>query len=388
MRYDVAIVGAGIAGATAANKLSKAGLKVIVLEREKNPSTSFCGEMTNYATIKRLGLSRNSKEVIATYSKNKMIYLDNGFEISVPKSEMRLYLIETQDIKKSLIEEAVTNGAKINFNTTVKSIFKEKGKVTGVQTKNKNIRANIVIGADGSKSLIAKTAGFPLNAYKTLPSFRYKYKNADIKNDKEARFYLSRDIGLGYLWVYPRNKKEVNVGIGAINNPNMANFFNKFTKNMAELKNAKIYAKGGDTIPYSGVLSKIAKNGVALVGDAAGQTDALVGGGLRSSTKAVEILIPFVIRASENSSAILDYDKEYQLSEEAKKINKAAKTLEILKRMQQKKQMFNLFEEIQETFSSEALKKAAMGELGPLNSLAYILKHPVLSYKIMKEIKF
>ena len=384
MPHDVIIVGSGIAGCFLASKLSKAGLKILVLERESDERTAFCGEMTGETTLKRLNISPNSDFVTQQYKNSKLIHLDTNFEINVPRSKgAKLYLLDIQAVKKSLLD---SSNAEVRFNTIVKSVIKDKDRVTGVKVKNQNIKGNIVIGADGSSSIVAKTAGFPLESYKTLPSFRYKYKNADIKNPDEALFLIGRELGLGYLWVYPSSRTNVNIGVGAIKNPNMTKVFNKFVAGMKELKKAKVYLRGGDTIPYSGVLPTIAKKGVALVGDSAGQIDSLLGGGIRSSTKAAEILAPHVLNAIDNPNLLLDYDKEYHNSKECRMINKAASHLAKLERMHKKTDIFGLFEDIQETVPSNVLKDAALGRLSWPSMIKYALFHPTLSYRILKAL--
>ena len=127
MPRDVIIVGAGIAGCFLANKLSKAGLKVLVLERESNECTAFCGEMTGETTLKRLGISSNSDFIINQYKNSKLIHLDTNFEITVPRRKgAKLSLLDIQRVKKSLLSEST---AEVRFNTIVKTIIKEKGLV-------------------------------------------------------------------------------------------------------------------------------------------------------------------------------------------------------------------------------------------------------------------
>ena len=48
---DVAIVGGGLAGALAAIHLARAGLKVIVFEKETRPTTKVCGEFLSYESL-------------------------------------------------------------------------------------------------------------------------------------------------------------------------------------------------------------------------------------------------------------------------------------------------------------------------------------------------
>ena len=384
MPHDVIIVGSGIAGAYLASTLSESGLKVLVLEREPNECTSFCGEMTGLATLKRLGLSK--EYIINTYKSSKLVNLDNNFEIEVPSRKAQLILIDAQRAKSKLIDEAISDGAEVKFKSIVTGVVKEKGKVTGVKVGNKTIKGNVVIGSDGSSSVVAKSAGFNLKPYKALPSFRFKYKNANVKSD-EALFLIKKELGLGYLWLYPQSRTKVNVGVGAIGNPNMTKIFNSYVKSVKGLKGAKVYARGGDTIPYSGVLPEIARPGAALVGDSAGQVDPLLGGGVTTSTSAAEILAPYVVKAMDNPNSLLEYDIRYRRTKDYKMITRGANMLSVLERMHKKGDLFSLLEEVQSTFSDKTLKKASKGELTKLDYILYALRHPVLSYRVLKAVK-
>ena len=60
MTFDVAIVGGGPAGASCASFCARAGLRVVVLEREIFPREKVCGDCLNpacWGILRRLGLA-------------------------------------------------------------------------------------------------------------------------------------------------------------------------------------------------------------------------------------------------------------------------------------------------------------------------------------------
>ncbi len=379
------IAGAGIGGTYAASMLAKKGIKTLIIEKEPNEHTSFCGEMVGIDTMTRLGISSRSDMVSKWYKNLKLVYLDNKFEISVPKSALKIGLLETQDVKKMFLKQALDNGAEVKFKTPVKSAVKKGDKVVGIKTDKGIFKSKIVIGADGSTGVIAKTAGFDVSGYRAMPSFRYKYKNTKDLDEDDAIFFVGREIGLGYFWVYPRANKKANIGIGAIANPNMTRFFKQYTKNMKELKGAKIYSKDGDMVPYSGILPEIARKGVALIGDCAGQVNSLVGGGVRSSTMASEILVPYVVKTIERQDPdiLLGYDKAYRRSAEGKRTSKFAEILNMFIRMNKEKNVFNIFEDVQAAIDRKVLKKIFITGFGSADMLIFFLKNPILCSRLL-----
>ena len=50
--YDVIIVGAGPAGSTCANYLSRAGKKILLIDKEKFPRDKTCGDALSGKTMK------------------------------------------------------------------------------------------------------------------------------------------------------------------------------------------------------------------------------------------------------------------------------------------------------------------------------------------------
>src|SRR5438477_6850886 len=64
--FDVAIVGAGPAGATCAAFCAGAGLRTLVLEREQFPREKVCGDCLNpecWPVLRRLGIVERAREL-------------------------------------------------------------------------------------------------------------------------------------------------------------------------------------------------------------------------------------------------------------------------------------------------------------------------------------
>src|ERR1051326_6799461 len=123
--YDVAIVGGGPAGSTAATLLAKKGRKVIVLEREKFPRFHIGESLLPYsmAAFDRLGarekldaiaIPKIGGEVVTTCgAKNVKFYFKTGFRLK----HHRAYQVMRSDFDKILLDNALASGAEVREET-------------------------------------------------------------------------------------------------------------------------------------------------------------------------------------------------------------------------------------------------------------------------------
>ncbi len=385
MSYDAVIVGAGITGTYIASLLSQKGIRTCIIERNKNEETSFCGELVASDSVKQMGISLNSDLIQKIYKKLRLVYLDNDFEMSVPRKREFSCLIKSQEVKKMFLERALSNGAVVKFKSSVKNVAIKGGKAVGVKTNKDIIRAGVVIGADGSSSVVARSSGFDLTNYKTLSSFRFKYKNVKGIDQDEALFIAGRELGLGYMWLYPRGNDNVNIGIGGIDPSKATLVFKKYVKERREFRGAQVYSKGGNLIPCSGLLPKISRSNVVLLGDSAGQVNSLLGAGVSTGTHAARFLSEYIVGSIENDdiSFLEKYDKEYRKTKiYLKNIEEVTDRLNLILRMHKKENIFDIFEEVLENISTDELVKVSHGGFGCLDALSYCLKHPVLFSKL------
>src|ERR1700745_1054339 len=128
--YDVAIIGGGSAGSTAATLLAKAGRRVIVFEREKFPRFHIGESLLPFSVqaFDRLGvrekldrtfLPKFGGEIMAACgTKGVKFYFEDGFR----SQRDRAYQVTRSDFDKLLLDHSHENGAEVREETEVKRI--------------------------------------------------------------------------------------------------------------------------------------------------------------------------------------------------------------------------------------------------------------------------
>lgn len=187
--YDVAIVGASIAGCTAATLLARAGAKVALLESHSDPKTykRMCThfiQSSGTPTIDRLGL-RGDIEAAGGQPSGLNMWTRYGwisFDPTVAKSatlrENPGWNIRRETFDPMVRELAAqTDGVDPMLGYTVQSLLRDGGRVRGVKARERDgaeheLRVRLVIAADGRDSTVAKLADQPA---KLKPNKRFGY---------------------------------------------------------------------------------------------------------------------------------------------------------------------------------------------------------------------
>ncbi|MHA1653916.1 MAG: NAD(P)/FAD-dependent oxidoreductase [Candidatus Thorarchaeota archaeon] len=339
MRYDVVVVGTGPAGLKTAEQTAARGLKTLVLEKRESVTDSLMGELVTDKALKLLRISPDSEYVGNKFTAIVGESLDTGANIVVDRSLLgNSYLLDEDKCQELMRDRAVADGAEFRYRARVDSVIKDGQQVVGVQYNHtEEARGSLTVGADGSFSRVSATAGF--THPKWLLSYGYRFKLANCKNvDPEtAYFYVGRDVGLGYLWLYPRSETEVNLGIGRVPSskdlwyrlPPMMDVLRKYMKTHEETKDAKIVGVNGGVVPCAGIIPRFTDAGVALCGNSAGQVSSIVGGGVTTCLHAGTLLARHAQRMVEENDfsreSVYQYEKEYRKSELAKNIENTGK---------------------------------------------------------------
>lgn len=213
---DICIAGGGPAGMLLGLLLARAGVKVIVLEQNKNFDREYRGEvlMPRFTHLfERLGLSHLIEnnahlrlEAAEMFFHGRQIGKIDFTRIS-PEIPYALWLPQPVLLNALYSEARKYPLFEMMFETSAKSLIKEGDKTCGLVARHHNeeiqIRANITVGTDGRFSALRRAGGFK-TAYGehqfdviwfTIPKPE-GYKNT-------LRFFLSHPRNLLALPKYP-----------------------------------------------------------------------------------------------------------------------------------------------------------------------------------------
>ncbi|MFX1483443.1 MAG: NAD(P)/FAD-dependent oxidoreductase [Promethearchaeota archaeon] len=334
MTHDVVIAGTGPAGLMTAEQCAKHGLKTLVLEKRAKVTDSLMGELVTDKALNFLRVKPSSEFVGNKFTSIVGESLDTGANIVVDRTLLgNSYLFDEDKCQELLRDRALADGAEFRYKSRVSSVFKDGGSVVGVKyNQDQEARGDLVVGADGSFSRVSETAGFKHPKWLLSYGYRFKLENCKDVDPDVAYFFVGKDIGLGYLWLYPRSEREMNLGIGRVPSskenwhklPPMQDVLRKYMKTHPETENAKIASVNGGVVPCAGIIPRFTDAGVALCGNAAGQVSSIVGGGVTTCFHAGQVLARHAKRMVESNDfskkSVSLYEKEYRKTKLASNI--------------------------------------------------------------------
>ncbi len=224
--YDVAIIGGGPAGSTAATLLARAGRRVVVFEREKFPRFHIGESLLPFSmqTFDRLGirekfdatfLPKYGGEIMAACgSKGIKFYFKDGF-----RSERdRAYQVTRSEFDKLLLDNAGEKGAEIHEETEVKKIEFSDDRVRlelETVTNGPSIcEARYLLDCSGRQTILGSRFKLKKN-YDHLQKFSIfaHYEKVDRLPGKDAT--LIRMVrGLDrWFWMIPLTDSRTSIGV-------------------------------------------------------------------------------------------------------------------------------------------------------------------------------
>jgi menaquinone-9 beta-reductase len=300
-QIEVAIVGGGPSGAVLATRLARAGHEVVVLERMPSWRWRAGGVFTSPAAVvalRQAGLDDTSLRAVArpipamrvetaAGTTFRLTYgADTGGEPAVGFDRSRL--------DPALLDLAIAAGADVRPGWAVTTVdpFTGRLEVRRPDGCMAPLRARIVVGADGRRSLVARAAGVarPVRLGARI-GLTYHLPDPDPDAPRDARMRLLRD---GYIGIAPVAGGRVNVGI-VLGRSWRADLVRRGGRAVADEIVASIPPtsddratwRGGspsDTVvgawPLGHRVTRRAGPGWLLVGDAAGFLDPFTGEGL------------------------------------------------------------------------------------------------------------
>jgi digeranylgeranylglycerophospholipid reductase len=296
---DVLVVGAGPAGSTAAKHAALGGAKVILMDKKSEiGAPKRCAEGVSKKGLKKLGVKPDPRFIAKELDGVRLVAPDQtsvwmtSEEIELPEAG---YILERKVFDKFMAMDAARAGAEIKIKTLATGVTKtEDGFIVSCEQYGKefDIKAKIVIAADGPESHIGRWAGLKTaqKAVNMESGVQYEMCNLHFERPGVIEFYFGSCAPGGYVWVFPKGDDVANVGLAILAphadkiNPGKTakDYLDEWIAQSPITKDAQAVELnvGGD--PVGGMPKKIYDDNIMVCGDAAGQVNPLTGGGIIS----------------------------------------------------------------------------------------------------------
>jgi geranylgeranyl reductase family protein len=272
---DVAVIGLGPAGSSAALAAAKGGARVIGLDRKKQP-----GVPVQCAEFVPMMLGVDSGPVDSAFVQTIMAmesFIDNRHDRH--NDDFRGRMIDRAAFDRELAARATGAGADLRFGVQVEEIGADG---TIRLNDGTQIKAKVIVGADGPRSRVGAAIGQSNSAI-------VETRQASVpllRPSESTDIYLSANIPGGYAWVFPKGN-VANVGLGVDRRwkdrlkPELDSLLDWLTEQGQVGR--EVFRYTGGAIPVGGPVASTGALGEALVllaGDAAGLTNPVTGAGI------------------------------------------------------------------------------------------------------------
>ncbi|MGE5416104.1 MAG: FAD-dependent oxidoreductase [Acidobacteriota bacterium] len=303
-KFDVIIVGAGLAGLSAAYILADAGLETVVIERGDypgaknvtggrlyvNPVRRYLPDIWEDAPFER----HVTNELITMMSPNNSLSIKLRAE-DFNKDPHQSYTVLRSKFDRWLGEKAEEKGAMMVTKNVVEDIIKENGKVVGVVAGGDELGADVIIACDGVLSMAAEKAGLrqpgvPKNyavGFKEvieLPQATIQDRFGLTGNEGAAQLFMGDlthgRFGGGFLYT---NKASLSLGMVVgikdlmdkkppVEAPVMLEEFKNRPEIAPLIAGGELVEYSAHVVPEGGLagMTKLFTDGMLVAGDAAG----------------------------------------------------------------------------------------------------------------------
>jgi menaquinone-9 beta-reductase len=305
--YDVAVVGASIAGCTAARMYAQRGARVALIERRpaldayKTVCTHFI-QSSATPVIRRLGLASRLDERGALLNSIE-VWTPFGGWIRLPAETERGYSVTRKTLDPLLRSLAAgTSGVELMAGETAVGVL-GNGRVEGVEIEDtahrrRRLPAGLVVAADGRDSRVARMAGVP---GRVRPHGRFfywaYYENLPLPSGEDAQMWILDPDG---AYVFPM-EDGIALALAAPRKERLPEFradlegaYERYMSRLPDgpdLAGATRVSKLIGKLDMPNVYRQRSRPGLAFVGDAALATDPFWGVGCGWAFQSAEWLV-------------------------------------------------------------------------------------------------
>lgn len=299
-KFEVIVIGGGLAGLSAAYRLAKAGKEVLVIEKGPNCGAKNVsgGRIYTYALDALMGDEWRGKAPLERQINHEMLMLMNDEDSMVIDTSVNAVKGESFSILRNrfdawLAQKCEDEGAMVIGGSTVTDLIRKDGRVCGVKVGEEELECDLVIDAEGVNPLVAERTGViaPIRLENIAVAAKYVIRLSEKQINE--RFNVESDKGVamlgmgsankgifGGLFLYT-NKDSISIGLVQDSKTWKDHKFHlpDAIEDLKQHPTIGRYLDGGEVVEYTAHLipeggfdafSEFCGDGILVTGDAAG----------------------------------------------------------------------------------------------------------------------
>jgi digeranylgeranylglycerophospholipid reductase len=329
-KFDIAVVGGGPAGLSAAYSAAKGGAKVILFEKDESIAHSIrTSGVTWISEMERLGIPSKFYNPIRNYR-----FVSPSNDVLITGNDSRSCVLDIRGTYQHLAFLAAKQGVQLMVKSNVIDVIKDGHRVAGVKASTPKgrliVRSTLVIDASGFSTSVGRKAGVAGQWKRYGVGAEYECYCDDIDSTTWVLMVGQKYSDAGYAWVFPLSANRVRIGVG-VGRPEsnaeplekLHKIIEKRLKPLDALREGKIQPLElhYGFIPNEGMRSTSIADGLIMVGDSAGQSNPLVLEGIRYAIEFGRLAGKVgadSLSLNSNRESLLEYERSWKAKAESK----------------------------------------------------------------------
>src|SRR5438309_10414822 len=289
---DVAIVGGGPAGSTCAAFCAAAGLRTLIIEREKFPREKVCGDCLNPAcwpVLERLKLAEHVRNCPHA-PLNAVEFIAIGGEklwVELAHRDRDMISIKRSLFDHLLLNRARTLGAEIREEATLIALDRAAAKNWRIDIVRETFAARIVVGADGRNSTVARLRNLLPHPQRERVALQ---AHIPLPKGFGSRVVL-QFLPEGYSGQAPVNDRELNLCL--VGAPPTISSLRAWAEQEFKLPTAQTWRT---ITPLSRAPVSVAHENLFFIGDAARVSEPFTGEGIYYAVRSGELAANAIVK--------------------------------------------------------------------------------------------